>query len=102
MENEIKQKKLTENEFYEKYCKKCNSILCEGMNTGWIEGCKYRDELASRDIEISTDSSAKKIIDKLKSEITKWTYNFECYSDKRDALERLDAILDELNSEDLH
>ena len=63
MENKIKQKKLTENEFYEKYCKKCDSILCEGMNTGWIEGCQHRDELINKMKEpakVSTDSSVKK------------------------------------------
>lgn len=37
--------KLTKEEFYEKYCSYCGSQRCEGIDTVWFEGCKYKDLL---------------------------------------------------------
>lgn len=37
--------KLTEKEFYEKYCQMCGSQRCEGMGTDWFDGCRHRYEL---------------------------------------------------------
>lgn len=34
--------KLTEKEFYEKYCRKCGSLRCEGMKIEWFDGCQYK------------------------------------------------------------
>jgi len=37
--------KLTEKEFYQKYCQMCGSQRCEGIGTEWFNGCKYKNEL---------------------------------------------------------
>lgn len=37
--------KLTEKEFYNKYCLECGSQRCEGIGTEWFDGCRYRYEL---------------------------------------------------------
>lgn len=37
--------KLTEEQFYEKYCQMCGTQRCEGMGTVWFDGCKRRYEL---------------------------------------------------------
>lgn len=41
----LKNIKLTEKEFIEKYCKKCGSQRCEGIGTDWFDGCQHRYEL---------------------------------------------------------
>ena len=38
----------------------------------------------------------KECIEKVKAEVESWTYNFECYSDKRKALERLEKYFEEM------
>ena len=37
--------RLTEEEFYKKYCQTCGSQRCEGISTEWFDGCRYRYEL---------------------------------------------------------
>lgn len=39
--------KLTKEEFYEKYCRKCGSQRCDGTETEWFDGCKFKDCLNS-------------------------------------------------------
>lgn len=38
--------KLTEDEFFKKYCTRCGTQRCEGIGTVWFDGCPYRDEIA--------------------------------------------------------
>lgn len=37
--------KLSEKEFYEKYCQMCGSQRCEGIGTEWFDGCAHRYKL---------------------------------------------------------
>lgn len=39
--------KLTEEEFYNEYCLECGSQRCEGIDTKWFDGCRYRYKLKS-------------------------------------------------------
>lgn len=32
---------MTEKEFSEKYCKKCSSLVCQGIVQGAFNGCRY-------------------------------------------------------------
>lgn len=33
---------MNDKQFIEKYCHNCGTQRCEGINTEWFEGCKYR------------------------------------------------------------
>lgn len=37
--------KLNKEEFEEKYCKLCGTQRCEGVDSDWFDGCKYKDSL---------------------------------------------------------
>lgn len=37
--------KLTKEEFHNNYCQLCGSQRCEGIDTEWFDGCKYKDHL---------------------------------------------------------
>lgn len=36
---------LTEEQFIKLYCNNCGSQRCEGINSEWFEGCKFKDQL---------------------------------------------------------
>lgn len=36
---------LTEEQFIKLYCNNCGSQRCEGINSEWFEGCKFKDYL---------------------------------------------------------
>jgi hypothetical protein len=36
---------MNEKQFIEKYCATCGTQRCEGPESEWIEGCKYRENL---------------------------------------------------------
>lgn len=42
LESEVK---LTSEEFTWQYCKNCGSQRCDGIESQWFEGCKYKDNL---------------------------------------------------------
>ena len=47
-------------------------------------------------VSLAKAEAYKECIEKVKSEIKSWTYNLECYSDKKSALERLEKYFKEL------
>lgn len=38
---------LSKEEFYKKYCEICGSQRCEGIDTDWFDGCKFKDRLCT-------------------------------------------------------
>ena len=43
------QKKLSKEEFYDKFCSGCGSQRCEGIGTVWFDGCIYKKFLKEED-----------------------------------------------------
>lgn len=37
--------RISEKEFYEKYCMMCGSQRCEGIGSEWFDGCQHRYKL---------------------------------------------------------
>ena len=41
----MRAQKVSKDEFIEKYCKTCRSQRCEGLDSKWFEGCKFKANL---------------------------------------------------------
>lgn len=42
-------KKLSKKDFIMTYCNNCGSQRCEGIDSDWLDGCKYKNRLKMED-----------------------------------------------------
>ena len=51
---------MNDKQFIETYCQNCGTQRCEGIDTEWFEGCKYRHNHDSYDIAAEIEPLNKK------------------------------------------